>query len=276
MTWIKLDDRAPRHPKLASLTDRAFRWWVLALCYASEFLTDGILPPVFWKQTPKQIRAELTGNKLWDWVDPNFEIHDYHHHQSLKTDVEADKERNRIKAKAFRDRRKAERKQADVTGDAPGNVTGNAPSDSNRLVTRPENTEHITHTPNREQTTAAPSVAPPPRLISGEANPRTWGKIHGEHVTGFCDWVCLPEFLFAEFCRKSGKATANTLADQDYVKGWAVSVRSKWSGPVGDNLKFWRDRWAESHVTAKVIEPPKHRGVAEILAEREAAKGKAS
>jgi hypothetical protein len=82
---------------------------------------------------------------------------------------------------------------------------------------------------------------PPPRpLIAGEANPRTWGKLHGEHVTGFCDWVCLPDFIFGEFSRKS--------AGSDYVRGWALQVRATWEGRViGDNLKFWRLRWAESH-----------------------------
>jgi hypothetical protein len=118
MSWIKLDNKAPRHPKIASLTDRAFRWWVLALCYAGEFLTDGVLPPVFWKEVPKQTRAELTGNMLWDWDDPNFQIHDYHHHQQRKEDVEDDKERNRQNAKAYRERRKEERRKRIVTDDA--------------------------------------------------------------------------------------------------------------------------------------------------------------
>jgi len=75
MTWIKLDNRAIDHPKVASLTDRAFRWWVRGLCYASAFLTNGLLPPTFWKQTPKPVRSELTTGKLWDWNDPNFHIH---------------------------------------------------------------------------------------------------------------------------------------------------------------------------------------------------------
>lgn len=100
-------------------------------------------------------------------------------------------------------------------------------------------------------------------IISGESNPRTWGKIHGEHVTGFCDWVCLPEFIFAEFSRKS--------TGDAYVKVWAAKVRTDWEGKaIGDNLKFWRTRWADTHVTAAEPEKPKHRGVAEIIAERDA------
>src|SRR5689334_20640489 len=103
MTWIKLDDRAPRHPKIAALTDRAFRWWMLGLCYASEFLTNGVLPPVFWKQAPAPTRKELTTGKLWDWNDPNFHIHDYLEHQQSRETVEKERRRNR-------DRRRSDRR----------------------------------------------------------------------------------------------------------------------------------------------------------------------
>lgn len=100
-------------------------------------------------------------------------------------------------------------------------------------------------------------VQPPRPLVSGEANPRTWGKIHGDHVTGFCDWVCLPEFVFAEFVRKSSGA--------DYVRQWATGIRAKFEGQtVGDNLKFWRTRWAETHPEAPVNGKPKARSVEEI------------
>lgn len=81
---------------------------------------------------------------------------------------------------------------------------------------------------------------PPRPLISGEANPRTWGKIHGEHVAGFCDWVCLPEFVYLQWVRGS--------PGPEYVMGWARAVRGRFEGQtIGDNLKFWRARWDESH-----------------------------
>lgn len=105
-------------------------------------------------------------------------------------------------------------------------------------------------------------------LVSGEANPRTWGKIHGDHVTGFCDWVCLPEFLFNEFARKS--------AGPEYVMGWARRVRERFLGQdIGDNLKFWRAQWDESHPAKAAGQKPIN--IQEIL-DKEAARkaGKAS
>ena len=160
MSWFKFDDNAVDHPKLASLTDRAFRWWVKGLSYASRFLTDGVLHPIFWKQVPKQSRAELTGAKLWDWDDPNFQIHDYLHHQIGKAEIEQDKERNREKAKKFRDRRRAERRKGDTSPvTQPGDVTGSQPGDVTDHIR-----EHIqitpTHTPNTQQTTPPASRGP--------------------------------------------------------------------------------------------------------------------
>lgn len=121
MSWFKFDDNAVDHPKVSRLTDKAFRWWVRGLSYASRYLTDGLLPKVFWKQVPNGVRTELVSTRLWDWIDPDFLIHDYAKHQSLKEDVEADKERNRHNSKAYRDRRRAERRQsiiANVSADA--------------------------------------------------------------------------------------------------------------------------------------------------------------
>lgn len=241
MTWIKLDDQAVDHPKIAGLTDRAFRWWIRALCYSSRFLTDGILPKPFTRQVPKQVRAELTSAGLWVFDDPSLRIHDYLEHQTSKEDVEKERRRNRDRRK--HDRGTTERRTA-------GTTTENPPPEN-----RDQNTEH------RKQTTAPPS--PPPRpLVSGEANPRTWGKLHSEHVIGFCDWVCLPEFVFAEFSRKSARGDT---ADA-YVREWATSIRARFEGQaIGDNLKFWRARWDEDHAVVK----PKF-SVADALARKAA------
>lgn len=120
MTWIKLDDNAPRHPKIANLSDKAFRWWIMGLCYASEFLTDGSLPPTFFKLAPAKVRAELTGSRLWIFDDPNLRIHDYLKHQQSRETVEAERRRQR-------DRRHTERGTTDrrTSGTTPGTYEEN-------------------------------------------------------------------------------------------------------------------------------------------------------
>ena len=42
-TFIKLDDTTPDHPKVDGLSNAAFRAWIEALCYCSEYLTDGVI-----------------------------------------------------------------------------------------------------------------------------------------------------------------------------------------------------------------------------------------
>jgi len=114
--------------------------------------------------------------------------------------------------------------------------------------------------PLREGKGTTPEPPPLRPLVSGESSPKGWGKIHGDHVAGFCDWVCLPDFIFSEFVRKSSGA--------DYVREWAKSIRAKFEGQtVGDNLKFWRVRWSETHPEAGTNGKPVAKSVEQIIAE---------
>ena len=76
------------------------------------------------------------------------------------------------------------------------------------------------------------------------SSPLGWAKVHNNHIPEFCDWVCLPDFIFAELCAKSGQDDGSA-----YVTTWARKVRQDWQGkPIGDDgLKFWRGRWADGH-----------------------------
>jgi len=44
VTWTKLDSNHPDHPKIAALSDAAYRLWVSAICYANRHSTDGWVP----------------------------------------------------------------------------------------------------------------------------------------------------------------------------------------------------------------------------------------
>lgn len=182
-------------------------------------------------------------------------------------------EEERRKQAEYRRRQSDKGKASAATRKQPSLNHGSTTVDSRLQPEGNSSSSSSSSSKEQEPRTTATPLSPRP-LVSGESNPRTWGKIHGEHVAGFCDWVCLPEFLFAEFCRRSGQPDGGSA----YVRGWAVSVRAKWVGPVGDNLKFWRDRWAESHVTAKVDAPKAAPIRIQDILDKEAAKkaGKAS
>ena len=67
-----------------------------------------------------------------------------------------------------------------------------------------------------------------------------WHRKHGRHVTGFCDWVCLPSELVNDLADKAKQT-------EDEVIAWALGVREAWRGPVDepDCFRFWRDRYRD-------------------------------
>ena len=76
MTWVRLDDRFPEHPKIVGLSDRAFRAHVTGLAYCARYLTDGTVPR--GALPARRVLVELVAAGLWapDGADA-CSIHDY-------------------------------------------------------------------------------------------------------------------------------------------------------------------------------------------------------
>jgi hypothetical protein len=73
--WLRLDDAFGDHPKIAGLSDRAFRAHVLGLLYCARQVSDGFVPTAL---APKgRTLAELTTAGLWTAVRRGFTIHDW-------------------------------------------------------------------------------------------------------------------------------------------------------------------------------------------------------
>ena len=63
MSWVRLDDNFPNHPKVVGLSDQAFRLYISGLCYASHYLTDGlIIEPAVGAST------WASGNHIWTGI----------------------------------------------------------------------------------------------------------------------------------------------------------------------------------------------------------------
>lgn len=100
MTWVKLDDGFPDHPKVLRLSDAAFRLHVSALCYSGRYLTDGVIAKeVVWRIGDEKAVPQLVKNGLWIVEGDHYRIHDYLAHQSSKVQVEAEKQANRERVK---------------------------------------------------------------------------------------------------------------------------------------------------------------------------------
>lgn len=114
MTFLALDNTFPGNPKIAGLSDRAFRLHVIALCHCSAKLTDGFVEdtPKVWAQmgglrsnirSRLRITNELCSAKLWEEVDGGFRIHDYLDWNASAAQVKEKrrKDRERKLAKAY-------------------------------------------------------------------------------------------------------------------------------------------------------------------------------
>jgi hypothetical protein len=147
VTWVKIDDSFPNHPKIVGLTDKAFRIHISGLCYCGTYLTDGFVPMTIaarFANEDMQYIVELTQAGLWREApqDNGFHIHDYLAHQTSKTQVEEKRQTVRERQKRYRDKHKTTE---------PAQSEGGDDGWSNALVTPTE--YRIQNTDNRTQNT---------------------------------------------------------------------------------------------------------------------------
>lgn len=74
MSWVKIDDGAPEHPKLIDLSDAGMALWIRALCYCARRRNDGLVPAGALRilsraKSPAKVADELVKAKLWDVCD---------------------------------------------------------------------------------------------------------------------------------------------------------------------------------------------------------------
>lgn len=85
MAWLRIDDSFVTHPKVVSLSDKAFRLHVAALCYCARHLTDGVITPAALLTLshaasitrPSRVHDQLVSAGLWEPVDNCWRIHDW-------------------------------------------------------------------------------------------------------------------------------------------------------------------------------------------------------
>lgn len=168
-TYIKLHDGICRHPKVVGLSDKAFRAYIEALCYCSEYLTDGQIVKSFAaKIASRRVWAEMAACGLVDVTDSGYAMHDYLEHQRSADQVKQFKEAKR-KAGSKGGRAKA----AAVAGASP--VATNLPEQTPSNAV-PE-TESLTYV--RDQTASNSSLRSAQPANSG---PKNAGQIVGDWI----------------------------------------------------------------------------------------------
>lgn len=97
MTFVRMDDHFPQHPKALALEDAAFAMHVRAICYCSTQLSDGLvrsgaLPLLTRHRKPLSLVAALVKEGLWEPQEDGWIIHDYLDWQESRASVLAKRE----------------------------------------------------------------------------------------------------------------------------------------------------------------------------------------
>lgn len=99
--FVRLHILFPRHPKVAALSDAAFRAQVSALCYCQEAETDGfVVEQVAASFAKPRVTAELVRAGIWEEADGGWLIHDYLEWNDSKAEI-ADRREARAMAGAM-------------------------------------------------------------------------------------------------------------------------------------------------------------------------------
>lgn len=115
MGWVRLDDNFADHPKVIGLSDKAFRLFIMGLCYSNRHLTDGFITyqivTAWVGDDPLKPSDELEDQNLWERADKGFQIRSYDEYQPTRTVVESKRERSKERLKRYRE----QRENTDVT-----------------------------------------------------------------------------------------------------------------------------------------------------------------
>jgi hypothetical protein len=156
MSWVRIDDKAWSHPKLAGLSGNAVRLWLFALCWCNQQESDGRVPATMLRifgASPK-VAAELVAAGLWETAEDGWQFHDYLNYQPSREQLTAQRNATRDRVTKHR-----ERERNAVTPPVSNAVT-NAP---------------VTLPPTRPvpiPTRSEPPVGPPPAAPSQPKAPR--------------------------------------------------------------------------------------------------------
>jgi hypothetical protein len=87
--WLKLSVDLPDHPKVAELSDRAFRALIASWCYAARFETDGYLPEQAQRAVGmnNKLAGELEAAGLLHRNGAGWHVHDWDEHQPTAEEI---------------------------------------------------------------------------------------------------------------------------------------------------------------------------------------------
>lgn len=109
VTWVRVDDKFPDHPKVQHVSDAAGWLFVCGLCYCARQTTDGYVPEgkvtTLTRATrPGKLADELVAAGLWEETVGGFQVHDYLAYQPSAAQVKERRDGARVRKRSQRDR----------------------------------------------------------------------------------------------------------------------------------------------------------------------------
>lgn len=154
MAYASVDDNMPEHPKIARLSDAAFRVYVTSICFCARNLTDGLILTAQAAKVgaTKKIIGELTGAGRWDADAEGWRVHNYLKWNKSRADVMIFREKQRLAGLA--------------SGKARGSTSGSTKTQPVvQPVVQPNNEQSL----NLNQTLNPPNPNPKPRRSAAAA-----------------------------------------------------------------------------------------------------------
>jgi hypothetical protein len=98
VSWVKLDDAFPSHPKALAAGPEACWLYVVALCHAKHHLTDGCVSRAvvlsLLRRPERQVlalAARLVAARLWEAEGEDYRIHNYAERNLTRAEVESER-----------------------------------------------------------------------------------------------------------------------------------------------------------------------------------------
>ena len=88
--FVRLDHGMPENPKVAGISDSAFRLYVQAICWCSRQEQDGKIPAAMMRRLgPVKSATELVHAELLELIPVGYLIHDYLDFQRSAEEINA-------------------------------------------------------------------------------------------------------------------------------------------------------------------------------------------
>ena len=127
MTWVRLDDNMPTHPKVLSVGPDAAYLHICGICYCARLLTDGRIPKAALPLLGGPVKAlpKLLEAGLWSQDGDDYIVDGYLDWNPTREQVESDRRRNADRQSRYRRRNGVSN---GVTNGATNSVSNAAPS----------------------------------------------------------------------------------------------------------------------------------------------------